>query len=68
MAQPPPFGAYWIAIGKQKQLSEHFPTTAGGISQKYSVPLRSASTKDKLSILAFQILKKCEFLFSKANY
>lgn len=28
MAQPPPFGAYCIAKGKQKQLSEHFPTTA----------------------------------------
>lgn len=55
-------GCQWEAKALVRILS-NYCFSSGEISQKYSVPLRSASTKDKLSILAFQILKKCEFLF-----
>lgn len=52
----------WEAKAIVRTLS-NYRFSSGGVSQKCSLPLRSASTKDKLSILAVQILKKSEFSF-----
>lgn len=57
-----PLDCQWEAKAVVRTLSNYCFSSAG-ITQKYSVPLRSVSTKDKLSILGFLILKKYEVLF-----